>query len=153
MSCNIVAASACARHAIASVSLLARLCKAHVATIYIALVVHPVFRHPACCADSQQVLTACDDMQVHLYEASGNLIEAFSGHESWVLDVVAHPDGTHFLSSSSDASVKLWDIPQRTCVTTAREHTDQVWALALNPDGTEAASCGDDGKVVTYGLQ
>ena len=105
------------------------------------------------CADSQQVLTACDDMQVHLYEASGNLIEAFSGHESWVLDVAAHPDGVHFLSSSSDSTVKLWDIPQRTCVTTAREHSDQVWSIALNPDGSEAASCGDDGKVVTYGLQ
>jgi WD40 repeat protein len=104
-------------------------------------------------ADSKQVLTACDDMQVHLYETSGNLIEAFSGHESWVLSVAAHPDGTHFLSSSSDSSVKLWDIPQRTCVTTSKEHTDQVWAVALSDSGTEVASCGDDGKLVTYNLQ
>jgi WD repeat-containing protein 61 len=92
-------------------------------------------------------------MQVHLYEATGNLIEAFSGHESWVLDVAVHPDGGHFLSSSSDSSVKLWDISQRTCVATVREHSDQVWGVALSPDGTKAASCGDDGKVVTYSLQ
>ena len=51
-----------------------------------------------------------------------------------MLDVVAHRDGTHFLSSSSDVSVKLWDIPQRTCVTTTREHADQVWALWMSVD-------------------
>lgn len=104
-------------------------------------------------ADSKQVLTASDDMQLHLYEATGNLIEAFSGHESWVLDVAAHPNGTNFLSGSSDSSVKLWDIPQRTCVMTQREHTDQVWSVAMSPDGSEAVSCGDDGRVVTYNLQ
>lgn len=92
-------------------------------------------------------------MQVHLYEASGNLIEGFSGHESWVLGLAVHPDGNHFVSSSSDGSVKLWDIPQRSCVATAREHSDQVWAVALCDDGSEAASCGDDGKLVTYSLQ
>jgi WD repeat-containing protein 61 len=92
-------------------------------------------------------------MQVHLYEASGNLIEAFSGHESWVLGLAPHPDGNHYLSSSSDGTVKLWDIPQRSCVTTIHEHSDQVWAVAMSDDGTEAISCADDGKLVSYSLQ
>lgn len=93
-------------------------------------------------------------MQIHLYEASsGNLIEAFSGHESWVLGVAAHPDGSHFASSSSDNTVKLWDIPQRTCIVTTKDHTDQVWSVAFNDDGSEMATCGDDGKLITYNIQ
>jgi WD repeat-containing protein 61 len=92
-------------------------------------------------------------MQIHLYEASGNLVGAFSGHESWVLGVDSHPDGLHFVSSSSDNTVRLWDIGQRTCITTSKEHKDQVWSVAFNEAGTELASCGDDGTVITYGLQ
>lgn len=92
-------------------------------------------------------------MQVHLYESTGNLIEAFSGHESWVLAVAAHADGNHFVSSSSDGSVKLWDMPQRACVSTVKPHSDQVWAVALAPDGSEAVSCADDGMIASYALQ
>jgi hypothetical protein len=41
-------------------------------------------------ADSRFVITACDDMHVHMYDAEhGTLVEAFSGHESWVLSVSA----------------------------------------------------------------
>lgn len=103
--------------------------------------------------DSQLLLSACDDMQVHLYESTGNLIEAFSGHESWVLSVAAHNDNTHFATGSSDGKVKLWDIPQRACVTTSTEHKDQVWSVAFNQDGNQLASCGDDGMVATYNIQ
>jgi WD repeat-containing protein 61 len=99
------------------------------------------------------LLSACDDMHVHLYEANGNLIEAFSGHESWVLSVSAHADGAHFATGSSDGRVKLWDIPQRACLMTSCEHRDQVWSVAFNGDGSQIASCGDDGQVVTYNIQ
>jgi WD repeat-containing protein 61 len=93
-------------------------------------------------------------MQVHLYDASsGALIEAFSGHESWVLGVDAHPSGHYFVSSSSDNTVKFWDIAQRTCVATLKEHKDQVWAVAFKDDGTELVSAGDDGCVITYAVQ
>jgi WD repeat-containing protein 61 len=92
-------------------------------------------------------------MHVHLYEADGNLIEAFSGHESWVLSVSAHADNMHFATGSSDGRVKLWDIPQRSCLMTSNEHRDQVWSVAFNGDGSQLASCGDDGQVATYNIQ
>lgn len=89
-----------------------------------------------------------------MYDASaGNLIEAFSGHESWVLGVDIHPSGNHFCSSSSDHSVKLWDISQRTCVGTINEHKDQVWSVGFSSDGSTLASCGDDGRLITYNVQ
>lgn len=98
------------------------------------------------------VLSACDDMHVHLYEANGNMIEAFSGHESWVLSVAAHPGGMHFATGSSDGRVKLWDLSQRACIMTSTEHKDQVWSVAFNQDGSQLASCGDDGIVATYNI-
>jgi len=109
----------------------------------------PTFPH----TDSQLLLSACDDMHVHLHEANGNLVEAFSGHESWVLSVAAHADNTHFATGSSDGSVKLWDISQRACIMTATEHKDQVWSVAFNGDGSQLVSCGDDGVVATYHAQ
>lgn len=49
-----------------------------------------------------------------------------AGHESWVLSVACHPDGSTFATGSSDAKVKLWDLQTRTCAQTITEHTDQV---------------------------
>lgn len=49
-----------------------------------------------------------------------------SGHASWVLGVTFAPDGLQFASSSSDHTVKVWDLAQRQCLHTFRDHTDQV---------------------------
>ncbi len=58
-------------------------------------------------ADSKSVLTACDDMQSFMFDvANGELVQAFSGHESWVLSVSCHPDGTAFATGSSDSKIK-----------------------------------------------
>jgi len=52
-----------------------------------------------------------------------------AGHESWVLSVACHPDGSAFATGSSDARVKLWDLQTRTCAQTVTEHTDQARPL------------------------
>lgn len=49
-----------------------------------------------------------------------------SGHASWVLGVSFAPDGQKFASSSSDHTVKIWELAQRQCVHTFYEHSDQV---------------------------
>jgi WD repeat-containing protein 61 len=69
-----------------------------------------------------------------------------------VLGVAVHPGGAAFATSSSDARVRLWDLSTRTCVQTMGEHTDQVWALAFNADGTRLASGGDDKLLTVYSI-
>ncbi|MFD1553933.1 hypothetical protein DNU06_13990 [Putridiphycobacter roseus] len=43
---------------------------------------------------------------------------SFKGHSDLVTDISFHPDGIHFVSSSYDGTVKLWDFEQKTLITT-----------------------------------
>ena len=49
-----------------------------------------------------------------------------SGHTSWVLGVSFSPDNSRFVSSSADATVKVWDVEKRQCLHTFTDHADQV---------------------------
>lgn len=64
-----------------------------------------------------------------------------AGHESWVLSVACHPDGSAFATGSSDAKVKLWDLQTRTCAQTLTEHTDQVPPAPASPHPAAPLRC------------
>eukprot|EP00899_Mesostigma_viride_P008880 jgi/Mesvir1/17994/Mv09336-RA.1 len=107
--------------------------------------------------DSRMLVTACDDMHSHLYDAaSGELISVLSGHHSWVLAVAASPDGTCLATGSSDKTVKLWELSSRSCVQTVADHTDQVWSVAFRPSGGGGSgamglvSVSDDRSIAVY---
>jgi WD repeat-containing protein 61 len=88
---------------------------------------------------------------IRLYDAAaGALIDALGGHTSWVTAVAPHPSQPFAATSSSDGSVRLWDLTARACVQTAREHGDQVWGVAFSGDGGALASVGDDKAVCVY---
>lgn len=55
-----------------------------------------------------------------------NVAGTLSGHASWVLGVAFGSDGQKFASSSSDHTVKIWELAQRQCLHTFNEHSDQV---------------------------
>lgn len=51
---------------------------------------------------------------------------------------------------SSDKRVKIWDFTQRVCIHTLENHSDQVWGVAYNEDGTKLVSVGDDRNMIIY---
>lgn len=64
-----------------------------------------------------------------------SVVGTLSGHASWVLSVAFSPDGKYFASSSSDKTVKVWELASKQCVHTFSEHNDQVslWLQSSKP--------------------
>ena len=83
------------------------------------------------------------------------------------------PDNEHFVSGSSDRTVKVWEVATKQCVHTFSEHSDQVqsptfhistafltdeplsarpqvWSVAYNPDGDKIISVSEDKNVLVY---
>lgn len=61
-----------------------------------------------------------------VFSQHADVVGTLSGHASWVLSVAFSPDGTHFVSGSSDRTVKVWELETKQCIHTFHEHSDQV---------------------------
>ena len=66
-----------------------------------------------------------------LGEAVGELV----GHTDWIGALVFMPGGRLLVSGSADQTIRIWDVARRTQVRLFRGHLDEVWALAVLPDG------------------
>ena len=83
----------------------------------------------------------------HAVGISPYQITALEGHTNRVQSVLFSPDGTTLASTSSDGTVKLWDVATKQNIATLQGHTDDVWSVSFSPDGTTLASGSWDNTV------
>jgi WD40 repeat protein/ribosome-binding factor A len=74
------------------------------------------------------------------------------GHAQYVSRVALTPDGTHAVSSSGDATVRVWRLEDRALVRLLSNHLVEVSAMALSSDGRLLASGDGAGALRVWRL-
>jgi WD40 repeat protein len=113
--------------------------------------------------DGGLLLVGNDDGNIFLYDTSspkqktvrlvGSILEA---HKGFILSITSLPDSKRFVTSSVDATVKVWNVasPYSGAIHTFDAgHVDMIWAVASSPDGRRCVSCGDDGLIQVYSCE
>ncbi|ETO13845.1 hypothetical protein RFI_23522 [Reticulomyxa filosa] len=75
------------------------------------------------------------------------LIKVFHGHSDCVKSVNFSPDGTKFISSSDDKTIKIWDIESGNVIQELKGHLDSVNDAQFSPDGNMIISCSCDSTI------
>lgn len=82
---------------------------------------------------------------------TGKLVRTLEGHDGDVSDIAFTPDGLHLVTSSFDATAKLWDLASGEEIGTYGGHQDGIQDLAVSAEGTTVASSGQ-GEVRVWDL-
>src|SRR5579862_9274047 len=80
------------------------------------------------------------------------LLGTFEEHRARVMSVAFNPLG-EMLASSSDKTVKLWDLQSGKLLRTLKGHRARVTSVAFNPQGEMLASGSEDMTVKLWDVQ
>ncbi|KAK7506109.1 hypothetical protein BaRGS_00002831 [Batillaria attramentaria] len=78
---------------------------------------------------------------------------SLSGHRSPITRVVFHPVFSLMVSSSEDATIKIWDYETGDYERTLKGHTDSVQDIAFDSSGKFLASCSADMTIKLWDFQ
>src|SRR6185295_5618003 len=82
---------------------------------------------------------------------TGEPIERFLRHQSWVTALAFAPDGKRFVSGGHDGTAFLWDIQARQATHVLQEHNHLgVSGVAFSPDGSFILTGGGDRNVLLW---
>ena len=112
------------------------------------------------------ILTGSGDKTIKVWSLTDySCLRTLEGHTNSVLKVLWMPNcqpredsdapkqntkrAVQIASAGGDGLVKIWDVNSGECDCTLDNHTDRVWALAVNPEDNTLVSGGGD-SVVTF---
>lgn len=78
-------------------------------------------------------------------------VHTLSGHSKGLLSIVISPDGRTLVSSSED-SIKLWDIESGELKNTRSELSDKVLSVFISPDGNTLVSGSREGAIKFWNI-
>mmetsp|Transcript_98165 Transcript_98165/g.302662 ORF Transcript_98165/g.302662 Transcript_98165/m.302662 type:complete len:522 (+) Transcript_98165:54-1619(+) len=98
-----------------------------------------------------QVLTASGDRTARLYDgATGETLQAFSGHGATVRSAAFSPDGFRVVTASKDRTARIWNPATGTCEVTLEGHSNSVNKAVFSNDGMYVATASDDSIVKIF---
>ncbi len=66
------------------------------------------------------------------------------GHENKINSVIFSPEGKYLASASSDNTIKLWNVEDKSEVATLKGHSKSVTSVIFSPDGKRLISSSQD---------
>ncbi|KAL1915652.1 uncharacterized protein VTP21DRAFT_6411 [Calcarisporiella thermophila] len=98
----------------------------------------------------QYIVTGSRDKTIKLWDATGQCLHTFIGHDNWVRGLVFHPSGKFLLSASDDKTVRIWDLKSGRCMKTLEAHSHFVACLALSPTSPVLATGSVDQTIKVW---
>jgi WD40 repeat protein len=81
------------------------------------------------------------------------LLRTLEGHSHFVYGVAVTPDGKRAVSTSSDHTLKVWDLDTGRALRTLEGHSASVHGVAVTRDGKRAVSASDDKTLKVWDLE
>ena len=90
--------------------------------------------------DGKTLAEGCGNGAIELWDlATERVIQTLTNHSAWVSAMAFSSDGKRLASASADHTACLWDVATGRGAT-LRGHLNEVWALAMAPDGRTVAT-------------
>ena len=102
-------------------------------------------------SDGNRILIASEKITLWDIE-NGRVLYTFDAHSDDITSIAISPDGTQFLSGSSDTTIILWDLQLQKKIQTFAGHQDRISKVEFTSNPSEMVS-SDKEQLIVWNLQ